>query len=186
MPEWTNTVPNDPRGPALPIRRTPARRPLTAIVTSTDLVGTMTHFYKGRTMPCQRPDCEPCNVGMPYRWHAYMSALCVDTALHFLFEVTAQAAENFVSYREANLTLRGCKFRATRWRQNPNGRVLIQCKAADLHQLTIPSSPDLVAVLSILWNLPTNGAHIAGKDSQERTNIIVPGQADPGPTAPSE
>ncbi len=168
------------------MHRTPARRPLVGIVTSTDLLGTMTHYFKGRTMPCDRPECEACAKGQPYRWHAYMSALDVNTALHFLFEVTAQAAENFVQYREAHLTLRGCKFKATRWRANPNGRVLIQCKPADLHEISIPPSPDLLAVLSILWNLPSNGAQASVRDSQENTLIPQFPKADPPPSGPAQ
>lgn len=167
MPNWQRDVPEDPRGPALPIRRTPARRPLVAIVTSEDLIGTMTHYWKGRTMPCDAPDCDACHHGQPYRWHAYFSAWEPATALHFLMEVTAQAAEHFTSYRDAHGGLRGCKFQATRWRQNPNGRVLIVCKPADIVETPIPKAPDLIAVLSVLWNLPSSTMDASRRSPEE-------------------
>ena len=115
-----------------------------------------------------------------------MSAWDIDTTMHFLFEVTAQAAEHFVQYREAHGTIRGCKFKATRWRQNPNGRVLIQCKSADLREITIPAAPDLIAVLSILWNLPAAGATADLRDSQENTRIPNFPTTQPGPSGPND
>jgi len=172
MPDWTNTLPEDPRGPALPIRRTPARKPLRAIVTSKDLVGTFTHFWKGRTMPCEKPKCEPCDKGQPYRWHAYFSAWEPLTALHFLFECTAQAAEHFVQYRDAHGSLRGCLFQATRWRQAPNGRVLIQTKPDDMRDRRMPAGPDLIAVLSVLWNLPTTELKQDGREPEKQTSHV--------------
>lgn len=170
MPKWSRTLPDDAKGVGLPIRRTPARRPLRAIVTSEDLVGTYTHFWKGRTVPCEKPDCEPCNKGMPYRWHAYMTCWEPDAALHFLFEVTAQAAEHFVSYRDAYGTLRGCFFQAARWRSTPNGRVLIRCKPDDMLARRLPNPPDLIAVLSVLWNLPTTDLALTPADPDRKTN----------------
>lgn len=154
MPNWSTDIPDEPRGHGLPIKRTPAYKPLHAIVTSTDLIGCYTHFYKGSTTPCSRPDCEPCLNGIPYRWHAYMSAVDVGTNLHFIFEVTALSAEFFVAYRERHLTLRGCQFQAKRWNNKPNGRILIQTKPADLGERQLPPVPDLKKCMAIIWSLP--------------------------------
>lgn len=172
MPDWSNEVPKDPRGVALPIRRTPPHAPLCAIVTSTDIVGTMTHYWKSRTMPHEKVNCGACDAGIPYRWHSYMSAWERKTAMHFLFEVTAQAAEHFVTYRLAHGTLRGCAFRASRWRQNPNGRVLIETKPADIVEYPVPKGPDLIAVLSILWNLPASDVHHDVGAKHEETKVV--------------
>ncbi len=154
MPEWSNEVPDDPRGVALPIRRTPPHGSLLAVVTSIDLVGTRTHFWQRRTMPHEKIKCEACKAGLPTRWHSYLSAWDHHTKMHFLFELTAQAAQHFVTFRKAHGTLRGCLFKASRWRQIPNGRVLIECKPFDIVSHPIPEAPDLITVLSILWNLP--------------------------------
>lgn len=153
MLQFTHDVPALPHGNSLPIRRTPAYGNLTAIVTIPDLLGCYTHFYKGRTMPCTGPDCEAHKAGIPFRWHAYMSAWETKSALHFIFEVTAQATEAFVAYRQNQGTLRGCLFQAKRWRERPNGRVLIQTKPAELAKLNLPEPPNLESALAILWNL---------------------------------
>ena len=184
MPTWTNELPPEPSAPALPIRRTPARKPLVAVVTSEDLVGTYTHFYHGRTMPCEAPDCEPCSKGQPYRWHAYFAAWEPDTALHFLFECTAQAAENFVQYRKAYGRLRRCKFQATRWRSAPNGRVLIRTKPDELQDRILPQAPDLVACLSVLWNLPSSELAADFQEPEKETaHVNLIGSQTPPATA---
>lgn len=154
MPIYTNVAPAEPRGPALPIRRTPAHTALVAIVTADDLIGCYTHFWKGKTMPCERHECEACEHGIPYRWHAYLSAVDTRDGLHFIFECTAQASEHFTTYRNAHGSLRGCCFEARRLNNRPNGRILIRSKPADLTKQTLPAGPDLTQCLAILWSLP--------------------------------
>lgn len=172
MPKWSNDVPESPRGPALPIRRTPATRPLEAIITSEDLIGCYTHFYQGSTTPCEGEGCEACLNGMPYRWHAYMTAVDCLNNLHFIFEVTALGAEYFTSYRDIHNTLRGCKFQAKRWNNRPNGRILIQCKPCDLAERHIPSPPDLRKCMAILWSLPAGDVDIQGVNPETKTRTI--------------
>lgn len=156
MPKWTNDVPDQPRGHGLPIRRTPSTKPLEAIVSSDDLIGCYTHFWHGSTVPCNAPECDACKDGIPYRWHAYLSAVDAFTNLHFIFEITALGAEQFVAHRDIYNTLRGCYFRARRWNNRPNGRLLIQTKIADLKDRIIPNPPDLKKCMAILWNIPTD------------------------------
>ncbi len=154
MPTFSNKPPQDPRGPSYQIVRTPTGKPLTGIVTSEDIVGCYTHFYKRRTMPCERDNCEACHNGIPFRWHAYLSAYLAKTHLHCLFECTAQAAERFVEYRESHGTTRGCLFTASRMNYAPNARIIITTKPADLTDLHLPNQPNIPNVLAILWNLP--------------------------------
>lgn len=174
MPTWTTSVPSDPRGPAFPILRTPAFKPLTAVITSEDLVGTYTHFWKGRTMPCEHELCEACKAGIPYRWHAYVSAWTQATGLHFIFESTAQAAETLTDYRDAFGTLRGCVFFAQRMNQKANGRVLIKTKPLDLKTNSIPDPPDLIRCLSIIWNLPPDDLDGGGFNPDKKSPHVKP------------
>jgi len=160
MPVYSNTPPPEASGVAMPIQRTPAARPLTAIITSDDLVGCNTHFWHGHTVPCDPPDCEPCKDCIPYRWHAYCAAYLPNTSLHFLFECTAAAAEQLVQYRRAYGTLRGCQFTAYRWRQSPNGRVIIRTQQSATPTDALPKAPDLKRVLAILWQLPEDNVTV--------------------------
>ena len=154
MPNWTNRVPDDPRGQGLPLVRTPAGRSLRAIVTSTDLIGCETHFWGGHTIPCTAPECEACQAGIAYRWHAYLAAYNPHDQLHFIFECTAQAAKRFAEYRAEHNTLRGCDFEAYRWKHVRNGRVIIKCQPSAIQHAALPDPPDLTRVMAIIWRLP--------------------------------
>jgi len=154
MPNWSNDVPKDPRGHGLPLLRTPAARPLAAIVTSDNLIGTETHFWGGHTVPCEGPECEACQSGIAYRWHAYLSAFNPDDQLHFIFECTAQAAQTFAEYRTDHKTLRGCQFHAYRWKRAKNGRVIIKCETSGINPKVLPRAPDLCRIMAIIWRLP--------------------------------
>lgn len=154
MPDFTNSPPTDPRGVGLPLKRCPTMANLVGIVTSSDIIGCPTHFYGGRTVPCEKENCEPCLNGVPWRWHSYCSCWSPSNKVHFLFENTARATEPFVQYRDAHGSLRGCAFRAQRMNSRPNARVFIETKPADLEKITLPDAPDLAAVLSIIWNIP--------------------------------
>lgn len=154
MPTYSNTPPKDSHGVALPILRTPAAGKIRAIVTSEDMIGTNTHFWGGHTVPCGGRDCEACQAGIPYRWHAYLTAYLPPKALHFLYECTAPAAEVFVAYRNDRQHLRGCVFEAYRWRSARNGRVMLRCEPHPNDTIHLPPPPIIENVLAILWQLP--------------------------------
>lgn len=175
MPRYSHNIPDAPSGPALPIRRAPAYSALVAIATAQDLIGTYTHYYKGRTIPCESPNCDACQNGIPFRWHAYLSAWDCKTALHFIFEVTAAGAEPFIDYRDHHGTLRGCLFSARRWKERPNGRVLIQTKPADLREIRLPQPPDMEKCLSILWSLSEKDVKTTGRQPEKRTPHVTTG-----------
>lgn len=173
MPNWTNSIPDDPRGKAFPIRRTPTSGKLTAVISSQDLLGCDTHFWGGHTVPCSRPDCEACRKGVPFRWHAYFAAVEQKNRLHFIFECTAQAADVFKAYRDAHSTLRGCLFQAERWHSRPNGRVIVRTTTIDLTNFSLPIPPDVRQCMSIIWQLPDATVKTRGllKDTR-RLNIL--------------
>lgn len=167
MPNFTNRPPAEPRGPAFPLRRTPINKSLAAIITCDDLIGCPTHFFKGRTQPCSSPDCEACLEQIPWRWHGYVSSLNIVTHEHFIFEMTAQASDALVAYRDQHNTLRGCLFEAKRLHPRTNARVILRCKPADLQQINLPQPPKLEHALSILWNLPVPEIDLTAKPPYE-------------------
>jgi len=70
MPIFSHDVPVDPRGPAFPIVRTPPGRAFLGVITSENLVGCYTHYFKGRTMPCESAQCHLCQIGDPVTQNA--------------------------------------------------------------------------------------------------------------------
>lgn len=182
MPDWSNQIPDDPRGQSLPIMRTPGHKPLEAIITSHDLIGCFTHFWKGSTHPCEGENCEACQDGTRYLWHAYTSAVDCFTNLHFIFECTAKSAEYLTAHRDKYASLRGCLFKAVRWHNRPNGRILIQTKMADLAERQLPDPPDLKKCMAIIWNIPTDDVQTPTYDQQTKMKTIAatkkPGQKE--------
>lgn len=153
MSLFSSEPPEDPRGQTLQLCRTPAQRPIRLICTSTEMTGCRTHFWHGRTVPCFYPLCSPCGEGMPWRWHGWVGAYAPRTHQHLLFEVTAQASNAFKQYRKANGTLRGVAIEASRPSKQANGRLLLRLTACDVSGINLPDAPNVMAVLSILWNI---------------------------------
>lgn len=162
MYEFTNSPPPDPRGNSLNLLRTPTGRPITGIVTSDDLVGTATHFYHGRTMPCDKGNCEPCHKGLPWAWHGYISLFARKSHTQCLFEMTAKAVDPLKTYRLAHGTLRGCMLHARRVNSAPNARVVIETSVADLQSITLPEAPNILEALSIIWRIELPAITIEG------------------------
>ncbi|MEE9472471.1 MAG: hypothetical protein V3V82_00625 [Acidimicrobiia bacterium] len=184
MPIWSTDVPKPGRGPSFPLKRTPQGRGIIAIVTSDDLVGCDTHWWGGHTVPCEGEQCEAHKAGIPFRWHGYLSAVDTTSHLHFIFEMTAQAADTFKDFRKAHGSLRGCIFEAKRLKSAHNSRVCIRCKPADLREAHLPQPPDLPACMAIIWSVPHPDVAIAGTlkdvphirlDRQAVTDHLPPG-----------
>lgn len=154
MPTWTREPPPSPRGHGLPLVRTPPARSLIALVTSDHLIGTDTHFWGGHTVPCSRPECDACEAGIEFRWHGYLSAYNTLDQLHFIFEMTDQAAKPFNDYFKEHGTMRCCQFEAYRWKHRKNGRVIIKCERSAISPAALPKAPDLENVMAVIWRLP--------------------------------
>lgn len=160
MPRFSTDLPIEREGYGLPIRRTPTHGRLVGIVTSNVFVGTDTHWWKGHTVPCERPECDACSAGIPFRWHSYLAAVDQSNHHHFIFELTLQASLPFKEYQDAHKDLRGCAFEATRLHARPNGRVIIRTKPTAMEHIRLPAPPDLIQCLSIIWDLPREGVNV--------------------------
>jgi len=144
------------------LRRTPTDRPLKALVTCPTIHVCMTHFWGGRTVPCEAPDCEACEAMSPSRAHVYLSALESNTRDHFLFECTARAALPFKEWLDFHGTLLGCYFTAHRPKRRRNGPVEIICRAQDLSKVHLPYPPDITRAMAVIWQLPARAIQTEG------------------------
>lgn len=176
MLKFENQPPADPRGNSLPLLRCPTNRAICGIITSSDLVGTNTHYYRGRTIPCDHGDCPACADGVPWRWHGYVGLFSTGTNRQVLFEFTAKCSEPLVQYRKAYHTLRGCMMTAKRANSSPNSRVILMTKPADLEKITLPKEPNLLEALSIIWNIERPAIAVDGLQ-KESPRLHV--EADP-------
>jgi hypothetical protein len=151
---WSDSVPHEARKRTYTLKRCPTAGRLFGIVTVDNLVGCYTHWYGGKTVPCQSPECKPCKEGVPKRWHSYVAAWNPKSNEEFLFECTGQGAEYFEHFRSISGTLKGCLFVSERLGSRHNGRVVITCKPADLSSIRLPDPLDVISVLSVIWQIP--------------------------------
>jgi hypothetical protein len=163
VPTYTNTPPANPRGVALPVKRVQPGKTTVTVATSDDLIGTKTHFFGGRTIPCETPVCKACLEGIPWRWHAYLGCYDPPTGDQWILELTAAATARLLEYRSAYGTLRGAKLKAHRANWAKNSRLVIEATPADLARITLPPAPNLKRCLAILWNLPEPALHDTGQ-----------------------
>lgn len=165
MPTWSNQLPAQGKHHGFDLRRTPATSAICAVCTCDDLLVCDTHFWHGRTTPCERTVneegrtvddslCSACRDKQAWRTHVYVSAFDVRSHEHFVFECTANAAKAFAEYRAAANTLRGCSFHASRPKQGPNSKVVIATNTVNLTKVNLPAPPDLPRALAIIWRLP--------------------------------
>jgi len=154
MPTWTTNLPPTPDRHGYDLRRTPPDHPIRAIVTSETFFVCQTHYWGGRTVPCEAPDCDACRAMSPTRAHCYLSALEAKTHDHFLFECTTKAAYPFQDYLETYHTLRGCEFVACRPKRRRNAQVEIICRPFDITKIYLPKPPNIPAAMAVIWQLP--------------------------------
>ncbi len=177
MPTWSNELPKQQKHMGYDLRRTPQSASLQAIITSPEILVCDTHFWGGRTIPCERHhqeldgttsagNCAACNEAVPYRTHVYVSALDCKSREHFIFECTAHAAKSLEEYRLANTTLRGCIMHACRPKGGVNSKVVIQTSPANLGRVNLPDPPNVILALTTIWRLPLTGMAI--EDQREK------------------
>ena len=173
MPAWSHDLPSASRRVGYELRRTPADRPIRAIATSNTIEVCWTHFWGGRTVPCEKPVCEACEALSPARPHCYLSAMNPENGDHFLFECTAGAAAPFQYWIATYGTLRGCFFQAVRPKRRRNSRVEITCKPADLTKITLPNPPNIPLAMAVIWQIPGSAVQAPGEAGSS-----LPAQAD--------
>ncbi len=153
MSKWTSNPPPREAGYGMRLIRTPANGKLNGLITCDDLIGTPTHYFGGRTVPCDDQECKACEAAIGWRWHAYVPIVLARTHEHCILELTAQAAQSLKDYRKENLTLRGTWLSAQRAGNRRNGRVIITLAPHDLTQITLPPEPDVQQIMLHIWGI---------------------------------
>lgn len=166
MPTFDSQPPKDLGRSGYRLIRTPAAHPLVGHVLSEKLVGCNTHFVGNRTIPCEPPNCDACDSGVPWRWHGYLAIVIEPTKEIAIFECTARAAECFAAYFQRYGTTRGAHFKAQRLNARSNGRVLIQAKPADLAAIHLPPPLKVEKLLCHIWNVPETQTELPARTAR--------------------
>ncbi len=174
MPNFTNTLPSCSETRGYDLKRTPPDKPLKGIITCTDIIGCNTHWWGGRTVPCEDSGCEACKNNTPSRWHVYLSILEAGTRDHFIFECTSKAAKPLEEWRDTNGSLRGVMLYAHRPKRRRNSRVEIILKPHDISGIIIPEPPNLPQAMAVIWQIPGASVMINGAINHTPRIATVP------------
>jgi hypothetical protein len=191
MPTFSNRLPPEGKHRGYELLRTPETGTITGIITCDNLIVCDTHFWHGRTMPCERivtetgdlvqdTNCPACVAKQSWRTHAYVSAYSGKTGVHFLYECTAMAAKQLADYYDNAGTLRGCGFQASRPKGRKNAKVVIVTTPVNLAKVNLPEAPDVARALAVIWRLPETA--VTTDPSTRRTDADEGSHSTPRPT----
>jgi hypothetical protein len=153
MPNW-NTRPD--RGDALApitIVRTKPGPPNAMIVTSHAVLGVYTHYWKGRTKPCDGPACPACEAMMGARWYGYLAVWHPKSNAIGLLEITPSTTTALDAYEESHGTLRGAKVTTSRANRKINSRLILTIEEGTFSADKIPQPPNVRHQLCKLWEI---------------------------------
>jgi hypothetical protein len=135
------------------IVRAPKGGKCSAICLSEIAWGKYTHFYRGRTQPCDGPNCRKCEAGYQRRWHSWVVVLNDATRRMEIYEVPGGAAHDLANWRRANGSLRGWPILLQRVGSRDNGRVKMVVGLKRRDPSSLPPLPDLKEILSRMWQV---------------------------------
>lgn len=174
MPSFNDAPKKTDRPKPMDLIRTPTKGILSGIVLAEAITGCETHYWGGRTVPCEHPDCPACDDASPTRWHGYLPIWSPKDNATFIWEFTEQAADALLAYRDKYNTLRGCGIHARRAKPIPNGRIVVSTQPVDLLKYTLPALPDVQKILLTIWNLPGKAFQKARNANGD--NTLTPAQ----------
>lgn len=144
--------PDDDRPIGLDIVRAPAKGSFVGVILSDRSMGKYTHWYRGRTSPCDGDDCTACSQAVERRWHAWLVVYSQSTRRQFILEVPAAASHELAILRKRENSLRGFAIKVERNNGKVNGRVRLHVSTKREDVSLLPTCPDVFEILSRMWN----------------------------------
>lgn len=155
MIHWTNRKEDNDPTRNFKLFRCPRSGSLTGVIVSPDMIGTGTHFWKNRTMPCTGKSCPACRDGFNPRWYGFLGIWSPKTDRLGILEITEAASDEVDRYYDRHKTLRGAQIKVSRQGNRPNGRVLADLTTGTIDPERLPPAIDIKATLLRMWELTT-------------------------------
>jgi len=166
MSEWTNRPAASQHPTQLQLLRVPPGRTIAAIITSHDVVGRDTHYWKGRTRVCTHPTCEPCDAHHAPRWYGYLAVVAPTMLAPTILEITAACIDPLDEYFRDHSTLRGAEINIRRANKKANSRLIAACRPSPYRDAKLPDAPNVIAHLCRIWEIPLPTEQICHPFSQ--------------------
>lgn len=177
MPIWTTTPGSEEAKTNYRILRTPSGRAITGVILDEDLVGTHLHYWKGRSTPCEKGNCEACEAGHPPRWKGYVHLYDQRVKSIVIFEFTERAVHEFKAFKARYGSLRGAVLTAKRLNSKPNGPLHIEFAEGRLDGALLPDPGPLTECLCRIWEVKqqTMGFQRAEEAEESRPDLRLHG-----------
>lgn len=153
MTIWTDSPPASDDTRTYQICRTPAKGKCRTVILSDSPVGVMLHYWKGRSTPCNRSDCEACKNGHRPRWKGYLYAMSERTRRIIIFEYPERPHPEVQAEEAKRKTLRGSILIAERTGTRPNSPVMISFEGTTPHLELLPTPTNLRETLERMWEV---------------------------------
>lgn len=143
--------------------------PVSALITSDQVLTCYTHYRDKVTKPCLRhPGCPGCVARMARRWKGFLCVVSKMTGRSCIAELTAGAVESCPALMDRNRSLRGWELSLTRRGRATNAPVTASIR--DARSVNgkdhLPPAFDLVASLFHLWGLDGADSDYLRPDNQ--------------------
>lgn len=137
----------------LPLRRVPGSGVIAGVITTRDLREVWTHFHRGRTVGCSRPDCPGCESSCPQRYEAYVGLYSPPSKKHIILGLTVGAVRQIVDQIGRLDSIRGLVISATRASKRPNARVVLETGLVYADMSALPASFEVLEHLERIWGV---------------------------------
>lgn len=155
MTHWTTRPTTRSAIAPIPILRILPGKPVTAIVTSHDAEGAELHYWKGRSTPCNFPDCAACDAHHAPRWYGYLAIWNPTNNQRALVELTAACAAALDAWVDVHGTTRGAQLTLSRANKKPNSRLALTLTPSNYTNHKIPEPPNVRHQLEKMWERAT-------------------------------
>lgn len=161
------------------IVRVKAGKAIMGVMLGHDVVGAYTHWWGGRTVPCNGPDCSPCSKNVELRWHGYLPLYSLKTRDTSIVEFTEACVEVIDRWFSEHRTLRGCVIEIHRPGAKANGELRAKVYDGPLAKAVLPESPQVEEILMRMWGqtaLKKRKQAAAAAGESVHISKLLPGQ----------
>lgn len=141
------------REPTLPLRRVPTSGKIAGVITTREVREVWTHFHRGRTVGCTKPNCPGCRASAAMRYEGYIGLYSPSAKSHVILGLTVGAVRQIVDQIGRLDSIRGLVIAATRKSKKPNARIVLECGLVYPDMSALPASFEVLEHLERIWGV---------------------------------
>lgn len=122
-------------------------------MTTRDVREVWTHYHRGRTVGCSKPNCPGCKASCPMRYEAYVGLYVPATKFHCILGLTVGAVRQIVDQIGRLDSIRGLMIQAKRASKRLNARVVVLTQAICPDMSALPPPFEVLEHLERIWGM---------------------------------